>query len=107
MPASTKKLGPAGRLGARYGSLARKQIATMERQQRKYHACPTCGQLKVKRVSTGIWGCRKCGYEFAGGAYLPATGAGMGAKKTLRGITDKLVRAEADDQAFQALRAEE
>lgn len=93
MVASTKKLGPAGRFGARYGSLARKQVAGIERIQRAKHACKRCGAHAVRRIHTGIWECRKCDFQFAGGAYYPATGAGLGTQKTLRGITDKLVRA--------------
>ncbi len=96
MVASTKKLGPAGRYGARYGSLARKQVATVERVQRAKHACNQCGAHAVRRVGTGIWRCRKCGDEFAGGAYVPQTGAGRGAQKALRGINDKLVRGAAE-----------
>lgn len=97
MPASTKKVGPAGRYGARYGSLARKQVATVERVQRKKHTCEQCGAEAVRRVHTGIWQCRKCDHQFAGGAYTPTTGAGLGARKTLRGINDKLVRAEENE----------
>lgn len=92
MSASTKKVGPAGRFGARYGSLARKQIATMEKLQRARHMCARCGHVAVKRLHTGIWRCRKCGHEFAGGAYLPETGAGQGAKKALRTIDEKLAK---------------
>ena len=99
MVASTKKLGPAGRLGARYGSLARKQVATVERVQRAKHVTTQCGAQNVSRISTGIWGCRKCGDEFAGGAYIPTTGAGRGATKALRGINDKLVRGAAEEEA--------
>ncbi len=109
MAASTKKAGAAGRFGARYGGLARKKVATIERVQRAKHECPSCGADRVKRSSTGIWSCRKCNHTFAGGAYTPQTGAGRGANKTLRGITDKLVRGEqtaASDEALAALAAE-
>lgn len=109
MVASTKKVGPAGRYGARYGSLARKQVATVERVQRAKHACDRCGAVAVERIHTGIWKCRKCAYEFAGGAYLPITGPGRGAKKALRGIGDKLLRGEAVDEevSFHQALAEE
>lgn len=99
MAASTKKAGAAGRYGARYGGLARKKVATVERIQRRKHICPECGAPKVARTSTGIWSCRKCNHTFAGGAYLPTTGAGRGARKALRGIREKLIRAEADEAA--------
>ncbi|RLG58394.1 MAG: 50S ribosomal protein L37ae, partial [Candidatus Hydrothermarchaeota archaeon] len=41
---------------------------------RKLHECPACQRRAVKRISTGIWKCRKCGTTFIGGAYLPKTG---------------------------------
>lgn len=110
MVASTKKAGPAGRLGARYGSLARKSVAAIERVQRAKHLCAQCGTTAVRRLHTGIWECRKCGDQFAGGAYVPTTGAGGGSEKTLRGITDKLVRgqeAAAEDAAIEEAFAEE
>lgn len=96
MAASTKKAGSAGRFGARYGGLARKKVAAIERVQRRAHVCPECGARKVVRTSTAIWQCRKCDHTFAGGAYSPTTGAGRGARKALRGVTEKLVRADAN-----------
>ncbi len=98
MVATTKKLGPAGRYGARYGSLARKQVTTVERVQRKKHTCNRCGADAVVRIHTAIWECRKCEYQFAGGAYVPQTGAGKGAQKALKGISDKLIRGEQMDE---------
>ncbi len=94
MPGSTKKVGSAGRYGARYGSLARKKVAAVERVQRARHPCPRCGHEAVRRTDTGIWSCRKCDYTYAGGAYTPQTGSGQGARKALRGITDKLSRSD-------------
>jgi large subunit ribosomal protein L37Ae len=106
MPASTKKAGSAGRFGARYGALARKQVATIERVQRARHPCDRCGAEAVKRLSTGIWKCRKCSYEFAGGAYVPRTGAGFGARKAIRGVSDKLVKGAAADEAVRKAQEE-
>jgi len=63
---------PAKRFGARYGSTLRKRVAGIEREQRAWHICPNCGHPRVRRVSIGIWRCRKCGYTFAGGAWTPA-----------------------------------
>lgn len=102
MAGSTKKVGSAGRYGARYGGLARKKVAAVEAVQRAAHVCPSCGHEKVKRVSTGIWACRKCQYTFAGGAYVPNTGAGRGATKALRGVTEKLIRGADEEQPIAA-----
>src|SRR2546421_295990 len=35
------------------------------------HTCPRCAAIAVRRKSTGVWACRRCGYVFAGGAYRP------------------------------------
>ncbi len=109
MVATTKKLGPAGRYGARYGALARKQVTTVERVQRAKHTCTRCGHDAVVRLHTGIWNCRKCDHQFAGGAYVPVTGAGRGAQKALRGIRDKLIRGEeaGEPTSFSEALAEE
>lgn len=76
----TKKVGPTRGLGARYGVTVRKRyieaISEMESQ-----TCPQCGFKTVRRESVGIWVCTKCGFKFAGGAYVPATKVGVTAKR--------------------------
>ncbi|MGC9435685.1 MAG: 50S ribosomal protein L37ae [Methanomicrobiales archaeon] len=67
--------GSAGRFGPRYGRFIRKRIATIEKTSRATHVCPRCDHQRVQRRGTGIWECRKCGYRFAGGAYVPQTPA--------------------------------
>lgn len=88
MSKRTKKVGPVGRYGARYGVRAKTRIKNIELIQRKKQMCPECGHKSVKRVSTAIWECRKCGNKFAGGAYLPKSEAGLNAEKILRGEVD-------------------
>ena len=77
MAKRTKKVGPAGRYGSRYGVRARTLVRNVEIQQKSKHVCPSCGHKKVKRISTSIWQCKKCNIKFAGGAYLPKTEAGQ------------------------------
>lgn len=79
MARKTKKVGTSGRLGPRYGVTIRKRIRDVEAEKVKKHKCPSCSHRAVKRVSTGIWRCRKCGVTFAGGAYRP-----MGARSFRR-----------------------
>ena len=65
----TKKVGSAGRFGVRYGRKIRNKIAEIERKQKRFYSCPSCNVMRVKRVSAGIWECRKCGLKFTGRAY--------------------------------------
>jgi large subunit ribosomal protein L37Ae len=88
---ATKKVGSSGRFGPRYGGLARRQVATIEKVQKAAHPCGRCGAVAVFRTHSGIWSCSKCGNVFAGGAYVPQTGAGQGAEKALRGVQEKLL----------------
>lgn len=81
----TKKVGPAGRLGSRYGVRSRTRVRNVELVQKAKHKCPSCGHVKVKRISTSIWQCGKCGIKFAGGAYTPKTEAGQILGRALRG----------------------
>lgn len=67
----TKKVGSAGRFGARYGRRTRHKIVDIEKRQRKKQKCPHCNKLQLKRLASGIWQCKKCGAKFAGGAYEP------------------------------------
>jgi len=72
----TKKVGSAGRFGARYGVKIRKLISRLEAKTRSPHKCPRCSTPKVKRIGLGIWQCKKCNYKFAGGCWLPQTDTG-------------------------------
>ncbi len=72
----TKKVGSAGRFGARYGVRIRKLVSRIEAKTRSPHKCPRCSTPKVKRVGLGIWQCKKCNYKFAGGCWLPQTEPG-------------------------------
>lgn len=101
MSKRTKKVGPSGRFGPRYGVRDRVRFREVERRQKKPHTCPSCGQPKVTRVATSIWTCRKCGIKFAGGAYLPRTDTGIGVEKALQGVYDKL-QAQAEESGGAA-----
>jgi len=78
MPYShTKIVGPAGRFGARYGMGIRRKIAQIETRQRGKHRCPRCRSLtRMRRIAVGIWNCPRCGFTFAGGAWVPQTTIG-------------------------------
>jgi len=65
------KVGPAGRFGPRYGRTIRAAVSKIEVGEKKRHICPKCNMPYVKRVSSGIWQCKKCGTKFAGLAYFP------------------------------------
>lgn len=65
----TKKVGSAGRFGARYGKRIRAKIIAVEEIQRAKQACPYCRKKGVKRLAAGIWHCKKCKTKFTGGAY--------------------------------------
>lgn len=67
----TKKVGAAGKYGPRYGTKDRKLVAKIEAEKSGRKPCPSCGAEKLKRTSTGIWECRRCGAKFAGQAYSP------------------------------------
>ncbi len=81
----TKKAGRAGRFGARYGSTLRQRVAKIEANMKALHKCPSCQTKAVRRISTGIWSCRKCGHTFTGGAWIPVTDA----QKILRSFRER------------------
>ncbi|HKM42349.1 MAG TPA: 50S ribosomal protein L37ae [Methanocorpusculum sp.] len=80
--------GSAGRFGVRYGRFCRKMVNDSEKISRAKHLCPMCDTIAVKRIGTGIWECKKCGYKYAGGAYVPQT---ANLKVVLRAIETKEV----------------
>jgi len=67
--AKTKKIKHAGRFSVRYGTKVKSAIRKIESLQRKKQECPFCKKKQVKRLSTGIWKCKKCGKKFASHAY--------------------------------------
>jgi len=69
MPSKSKKSRSSGRFGARYGRSVRTKTANVEQKQRKKQKCPYCGKPGVKRLSKGIWDCKKCGKKFASDTY--------------------------------------
>lgn len=62
-------LSSAGRFGVRYGQSVKKRIAEIESKQKKKQPCIFCSGI-AKRISKGIWVCKKCGKKFAGHAYF-------------------------------------
>jgi large subunit ribosomal protein L37Ae len=64
----TKLAKAAGRYGVRYGQSIRRRIAAIEEKQRQKQNCIFCNGV-VKRLSKGIWECKRCSKKFAGHAY--------------------------------------
>ena len=67
--AEAQKIKSTKRFGARYGRTIKRNFAKIEHEQRKLHKCPYCNKEAVKRISTGIWYCKKCEAKFTGKAY--------------------------------------
>ena len=68
MTSKLKKSKSAGRFGARYGKTVRARIVQVESKQRKKQKCPFCDGT-AKRLSKGIWLCKKCNKKFASNTY--------------------------------------
>lgn len=95
-----KKVGPAGSYGARYGTVARRRYSEVVAGMRAPHECPRCHARAVKRMTVGVWNCRRCGVKFAGGAYLPTTKLGDISKRAAReGLAAGLLAAELKQKA--------
>ena len=65
----TKKVKAAGRFGVGYGRNVIGKIAKIEQKQRKKQICPFCKKPSLKRLSKGIWSCKRCGKKFASHTY--------------------------------------
>lgn len=65
----TKKLGSVARFGARYGKRTKTKFLTVEQVQKSPQKCPYCSRATVKRLSAGIFHCKKCNAKFTGKAY--------------------------------------
>ena len=87
MGRNTKKVAMTRGLGTRYGATLRKRYIKVLTEVRRTHKCPQCGAEAVKRVSVGVWNCRKCDVTFAGGAYTPVTKLGVVAKRQVKSLS--------------------
>lgn len=65
----TKKIKSAGRFGVKHGTRVRRKITEIESVQRKKQFCIFCKGV-AKRISKGIWKCKKCEKKFAGHTYF-------------------------------------
>ena len=102
MAKKTKKVGPAGRFGARYGVRIRKRIADVEIVSKGRHECPKCKAVALGRTSSGIWECRRCGAKIASSSYMPTPPAAV-----RREVAEVLAEREAKEQAPEELAPEE
>ncbi len=69
MASKTKKAKASGRFGARYGKKVRSNLVKVESKQRIKQTCPYCSKKGVKRISKGVWHCKKCNKKFASDTY--------------------------------------
>eukprot|EP00195_Chlamydomonas_chlamydogama_P001145 CAMPEP_0202921008 /NCGR_PEP_ID=MMETSP1392-20130828/77156_1 /ASSEMBLY_ACC=CAM_ASM_000868 /TAXON_ID=225041 /ORGANISM="Chlamydomonas chlamydogama, Strain SAG 11-48b" /LENGTH=149 /DNA_ID=CAMNT_0049614543 /DNA_START=321 /DNA_END=770 /DNA_ORIENTATION=- len=90
MAKRTKKVGIVGKYGTRYGASLRKIIKKMEVSQHSKYFCTFCGKYSIKRVATGIWGCKACGKVQAGGAYVLNTASSVTVRSTIRRLREAL-----------------
>ncbi len=77
----TKRRKESGALGVKYGFSLRERYMQVLKRRRAVYNCPRCGTGILKRLSVGVWSCRKCEYTFAGGAYEPSTKIGEAAAR--------------------------
>ena len=69
MTSKLKKTKSSGRFGAKYGKRVRVNLEAIESKQKLKQKCPFCGKPGVKRLSKGVWSCKKCGKKFASDTY--------------------------------------
>ena len=83
MERRTVKVGITGKYGTRYGQKLRKQVKAIEILQRTIYTCPFCGKTSIKRAAVGIWKCKACRRNIAGGAWEFSTSAAQTARTTI------------------------
>ena len=55
MSTKTKKVGPTGRFGARYGRGIKERVRKIEVKMKSKHKCPKCEKQAVKRKGYALW----------------------------------------------------
>jgi len=105
MDRRTTKVGITGKYGTRYGAKLRKQVKSIEILQRTKYVCPFCGKTSVKRAAVGIWNCKACRRNMAGGAWEFTTTAAVTSKTTIQRLKRIIVEMKrADDADKEELR---
>ena len=87
----TKKVGITGRYGTRYGSRIRKRVREVEENMKAPQKCPVCETRVSKRISTGIWYCRKCNAKWTGGSYTMSTQPGLESQRIANRVQRELI----------------
>ena len=73
-------------------------IKKFEESQHARYVCPFCGKNAIKRQSVGIWKCRGCNKNLAGGAWELTTAAALTAKATVHRLNKvKVVSGKSKD----------
>lgn len=102
--AKEKGLGPAKRFGVRYGATTKHRLAAIETEQKKAQICPYCFKPKVKRVSYGIYECKKCSSKFTGKAYV--VGRKIKQFESVKEETEKPSFSESQNTEFSVIKEE-
>ncbi len=77
------------RFYVRGGAKWRKVYTKIERAKAAKYVCPACSKQSVVRHGIGMWQCKSCGAEFAGGAYEFSTPAGKLAQRLIYDLSKK------------------
>jgi large subunit ribosomal protein L37Ae len=70
MSKRTKKVGNTGWMGPRYGIRIRRRVLDLDRARGVDASCPRCSTVTLHRIASGVFECRRCGVQYASGAYL-------------------------------------
>jgi large subunit ribosomal protein L37Ae len=87
-----------GGLSTRYGTAPRRRHIDILVRLRKKHECPKCKVRAARRLSVGLWQCRRCGNQFTGGAYSPFTKVGEIAKRAAASATSMISPSESMEE---------
>ncbi len=73
----------------RGGPRLRKAYTKIQKAKTARYACPSCSKVAVKRITVGMWKCRSCNSEFAGGAYELTTPTGRLSQRLISDLRKK------------------